>query len=224
MTPTSSDASATLPSDLIITASFLQRVEHAPDLHAEVNAFCELSQLLAIDPPGAVRRFTEIALRLCGAGSAGLSLLQPAGAGHNNLEWEVVSGALASYEGGGTPLNFSPCGMCLDAGTTLLLSRPERAFDYLARLQPTIFETLIAPLYDNARRPLGTLWIVHHDPVARFGVNDTRILEQLAVEMVLALKLVQEGREHGAAVASLESQGSPQQSVTRHPTEGRRQY
>ena len=221
MSAASVETSAIRPSDLIITDALLQRAERAPDLRAEVEAFGELSQLLAVDPQRAVRRFTEIALRLCGAGSAGLSLLRPDGHGHSNLDWEVVSGALAPHEGGGTPSSFSPCGMCLDTGAAILLSRPELAFDYLARLRPTLFETLIVPLYDNARKPLGTLWIVHHDPVASFCVNDARVLEQLAILLVLALKLVQGSREHRAALASLESQRSLQQSVTRHLVEER---
>lgn len=215
------DTSVTRPSGLIITAELQQRRERVPNLRAEVAAFGDLSQILAVDPRRAVRRFTQIALRLCGAGSAGLSLLRPATSTSSQLQWEVVSGALAAHEGGGTPRGFGPCGLCLDAGAAILLSRPERAFGYLARLRPTLFETLIVPLYDNARRPLGTLWIVHHDPVASFCVNDVRILEQLAIQLVLALKLVREGREHRAVLASLESQRSIQQSVTRHLIEER---
>jgi two-component sensor histidine kinase len=210
------DEPTTRPADLLITAALSRRPERAADLRAEVAAFGELSQVLAIDPCRAVRRFTQVALRLCNAGSAGFSLLRPNGSGQADFVWEAVSGALAAHEGGGTPRNFGPCGLCLDAGTTILLSRPEREFTYLARLQPTIFEALIVPLYDNARRPLGALWIVHHDPLGRFCVNDVRIMEQLAIQMVLALKLVQEGREHRSALASLESQRTAQQRVTRH--------
>lgn len=178
------------PADLVITAALLQRPERAPDLRAEEAAFFELSQILPVDLHRALRRFTEIALRLCCAGSAGLSLLQSNSSGHSDFEWEAVSGGLAPHEGDGTPRNFSPCGLCLDAGAAILLSRPELKFTYLARVQPSIFETLIVPLYDDGHRPLGALWSVHHDPVARFGVNDLRIMEQLATQMAPALKLM----------------------------------
>lgn len=215
------EKSTARPADLIITAALLERSERVPNLRAEVAAFGELSQMLAVDPRHAVRRFTQIALRLCGAGSAGLSLLRPNASGHTDFQWEVVSGAMDAHEGDATPGNFSPCGLCLDAGTAILLSRPEREFTYLARVRPTIFEALYVPLYDNARRALGALWIVQHDPVARFCVNDLRIMEQLAIHMVLALKLVQEAGEHRSALASLESQRSVQQTVTRRLVEER---
>jgi two-component sensor histidine kinase len=213
--------STALPADLLITDALLQRPERVPNLRAEVAAFGELSQILAVDPRHAVRRFTQVALRLCDAGSAGLSLLRPNGSGHTDFEWEVVSGAMDAHEGDATPHNFSPCGLCLDAGTTILLSRPEREFTYLSRVRPTIFEALYVPLYDNARKALGVLWIVQHDPVARFCVNDVRIMEQLAIQMVLALKLVRQAGAHRSALASLESQRTVQQTVTRHLVEER---
>lgn len=207
--------------DLLITPALTQRPERAPNLRAEVEAFGELSQILGVDPRRAVRRFTQVALRLCVGGSAGLSLLQPNTSGHTDFEWEVVSGALDAHEGDGTPRDFSSCGLCLDAGTAILMSRPEREFSYLARLKPTIFELLIVPLYDTARRPLGTLWVAHHDPVATFCANDLRIMEQLAIHLVLALKLVREASEHRSALDSLEWQRAAQQTVTRHLVEER---
>jgi two-component sensor histidine kinase len=215
------DEPTTRPSDLLITAALLQRPERVPDLRAEVAAFGELSQILAVDPRNAVRRFTQVALRLCDSGSAGLSLLRANASGHADFEWEVVSGAMDAHEGNATPGDFSPCRLCLDAGTSILLSRPEREFTYLSRVRPTIFEALYVPLYDNARKALGVLWIVQHDPVARFCVNDVRIMEQLAMHMVLALKLVREAGAHRSALASLESQRTVQQTVTRHLVEER---
>ena len=209
------------PADLLITGELLQRPERAPNLRAEAAAFGELSQILAVDPRRAVRRFMEIALRLCDAGSAGLSLLQPDHSDRTGFHWEAIGGALALREGGGTPRHFSPCGLCLDVGTTILVSRPERVFTYLSDLEPAIVETLIVPLYDTARRPLGTIWIVHHDTTSRFCANDVRVVEQLAIHLVLALKLVGEAREHKSALASLATQRSAQQTVTRHLVEER---
>ena len=213
--------STTLPADVFITDQLLLRPERAPNLRAEVAGFCELSQILAADPRRAVRRFMEIAMRLCDAGSAGLSLLRTDHSGQEAFHWEAISGALHLREGGGTSRHFSPSGLCLDAGTTVLVSRPERAFEYLADILPAIVETLIVPLYDTARRPLGTIWIVHHDTTGRFCVNDVRIVEQLAIHLVLALKLVREAREHKSALASLVTQRATQQTVTRHLVEER---
>lgn len=176
------------PSDLLVSVEALQRREQIP--RPEAAALSELRQLLlAADSRRALLwRFTDVVLRLYGAGSAGLSVLRPGSHGHTDFVWQAVSGALAAHQGDGTPGDFSPCGECLDIGTAIVLARPERAFTYLARVQPSILEILIAPLYDDDRTPLGALWVAHHDPVARFGADDVLIIERLAPPIVLAMQ------------------------------------
>ena len=178
----------TQPSDLLISAEALRARRWVRNATAEMTAFDELAQIPAADPQHALQRLMDKVLHLYGAGSAGLSVLRPSSYGHADFVWEVVSGALAAHQGDGTPGNFSPCGLCLDIGTAIVLARPERAFTYLARVQPTIFEALIAPLYDADGTPLGALWVVHHDPVARFGADDVLIIERLAPVTAAALR------------------------------------
>lgn len=216
-TVTVADA-AIRPADLLITGALLHRPEHVPDLQAEVAAFRELSDILSDDPRIAFRRFLDIALRLCNAGTSGISLLRakdPGGSGgsaQTALHWEAVSGALAPHEGAETPRDSSMCGLCLDAGKTILISRPERAFPYLSKTQPAIVEGLIVPLYDNARKPLGTLWVAHHDSISGFCSNDARIVEQLAAQLVLALKLLEEAKEHRDVLVLIESHETAQRT------------
>lgn len=121
----------------------------------------------------------------------GLSLLRDDGTGQTIVRWAAISGALAAHEGTDTPRASSPCGLCLDAGATIRVSRPQRAFTSLRDMQPAIVEDLIVPLYDNASKPLGTLWIAHHDSRSHFCSDDARIAEQLAAQSVLALTLLE---------------------------------
>ena len=58
---------------------------------------------------------------------------------------------------------------------------------------------------DKANKALGTLWIAHHDAASRFCSDDARILEQLAVQLVLALKLLEHPRNDRSALALVES-------------------
>jgi two-component sensor histidine kinase len=210
-----SDA-AIRPPNLLTARALLQRPKRAPNLQAEAVALCELSKILADDPCVALRRSPEIALSLCNAGTAGLSLLRRNAGGQTTVHWEVVSGALALHEGTDTPRDYSPCGLCLDAGATILVSRPARSFTYLRETRPTIVENLIVPLYDSARKPLGTFWVAHHDSTARFCADDARIVEQLAAQLVLALKLVEQARERRYAFALLESQQLAQRNLLVH--------
>ena len=159
---------------------------------AEVAAFRELSGLLIQNPERAVKRFLELAVALCDAGSAGLSLLQDLPGGGKQFRWDAVAGPLAVHVGDTTPIDFSPCGMCLSQGRTILVSRPFRAFPYFEAAAQPLMEGLVVPLYDTGGVALGTIWIVHHDMAKRFDAEDARVMEQLAVQMVLALKFRQE--------------------------------
>ena len=53
----------------------------------------------------------QLAMELCGAESAGISVLEPETA---QFRWFALRGVLSVFEGATTPRNFSPCGVCLD--------------------------------------------------------------------------------------------------------------
>jgi two-component sensor histidine kinase len=201
------------PADLFVTRTALERRKRAPSLQAELTAFCGVSKVLADDPRAALRHLLEIARYLCDAGTAGLSLLRRDSAGQAMVRWEAISGALAPYEGTDAPRDCSPCGLCLDTSTTILVSRPERAFNCLHDTRPSIVEDLIVPLYDSTRNPLGTLWIAHHDCTSRFSSDDVRIVEQLAVQLVLTLRLMEHARERQQALALLPSHQVAQENL-----------
>lgn len=143
------------------------------------------------NPPAALRHLLDTALGSCHAGSAGLSLLHDDGAGGTIVRWAAISGAMAAHQGTDTPRDSSPCGLSLDAGTTIRLLQPEHTFASLRDVRPAMVEDLIVPLYDEARKPLGTLWIAHHDRGSHFCADDERIAEHLAAQAVLTLSLLQ---------------------------------
>lgn len=201
------------PPDLFVTKATLERRKRVPNPHMEAATLSDPPKALTDDPYAALRHLLEIALHLCGAGTAALSLLRHDSSGQVLVHWEAISGTLARYEGTDTPRDCSPCGLCLDAGNTVVVSRPERSFDCLHDVHPPIAEDLIVPLYDNKKKPLGTLWIAHHDRNSHFSSHDARIVERLAVQLVLTLKLLELARERQHALALLESHHTAQRNL-----------
>jgi two-component sensor histidine kinase len=183
------------PEDVLITDRLYRRPPRQASLERELEAYRELSELMAVDPLLAIRRFLDLAVELCpAAGSAGLSEIAADEEGRPQFAWTAMSGAFAPYVGGTSPRDFSPCGLCLEQHHTILVERPARIFTYLDDAEPPIEEGLIVPLYDTGKRPIGTLWVTSHDPEARFDPTDARIMEQLAVQLVLAIKLRRKAR------------------------------
>lgn len=199
--------------DCYVTAHTLPQRSSPPNLRAEAAAICQLSKALAEDPGAAVRFLLDIAQDLCGAGSAGLSLVHLNQSGEATIRWEAVSGVLSAHEAAAMPRDSSPCGLCLDVGIAIVIPRPQRVFDRLADKLPSIAEILTIPLYDGARRPLGTLWVAHHDSQTRFDRDDVRIAEQLAAQLALALKLQEQASDHANALAVFESHQRAQQNL-----------
>jgi hypothetical protein len=172
--------------------------------------------VLAADPSAALSCALDIARGLCHAGTAGLSLIKPNDAQQTMVRWERVRGELAPYQGLDTPVGSSPCGLCLDAGATLLVSQPARAFAWLEDTRPPILEELIAPLQDSSGRVEGTLWIAHHEGRPRCSADDVRIMEQLAHHIVLALRLQEDARDRAHALNVLQSFHAAQQALLCH--------
>jgi len=193
------------PKDLLITDELRRRPAREPDLEREAAAIQDLSALMLASPNAAVGRFVELALDLCGAGSAGISLLDHQEDGQPIFRWVALAGRFASFVGGTTPRFHSPCGLCLDAGETILLSAPARVFEYFNEAPDRIVEGLIVPIYDIRRQPLGTIWMVAHEGTRLFDAEDARVLEQLAIHLVLALRL-QRSEAANRAVAQLKAE------------------
>jgi PAS domain S-box-containing protein len=175
------------------TAELSQRLSRAPDYAAESRALIALAEQLATSPVGILQKLAETALTLCGAQSAGISLLAADG---KRFYWPAVAGLWAAHLGGGTPREYGPCGTVLDNNTALLFSHPERDFDYFAWVTPLIEEALLMPFYINGKA-VGTIWIIAHDRGRRFESEDLRLMTDLgtfaasAYQAVLSLNAIQ---------------------------------
>ena len=152
----------------------LRRANH----RAERAAFHELTNILGQGRTAILKRLARLGLELCDAGTAGVSILEKTDEGEI-FRWQALAGELASYQGGSTPRNFSPCGSCLDAGKPILYVHPARRFAYFNAISTLIEEGLVIPFYENGIA-VGTVWIVSHDPQRVFDAEDLRIMMSLA--------------------------------------------
>jgi PAS domain S-box-containing protein len=165
--------------DILITEELSQRAPRPPNLLSENQALHTLARQLVNQPETMLQSLIDIALDLCCAETAGVSLLETTPNGEEIFRWNVLAGTLAQYVGGTTPRNFSPCGTCLDRGTPVLFSHPDRYFTYLQSAKVPIVEALVLPLIAD-RHALGTIWILSHDEQRHFDLEDVRLMTLLA--------------------------------------------
>jgi PAS domain S-box-containing protein len=172
--------------DILITPELSRRRSRAPDYAAENRALVALAREMATNPKNLPQKLVDLALELCRAGTAGISLLKTDAEGEY-FSWEALAGVYARRVGGRTPRNFSPCGTTLDHGAPQLFSCPARYFTYFEGVDSPIAEGLVIP-FGWSGRALGTIWVVTHDEHRRFDAEDVRIMTVLAEFTAAALQ------------------------------------
>src|SRR5687768_14104639 len=121
--------------DVLITHQLASRARRASEPARENDALHALVRDLADTPRHVLQLLVDIALDLCGAGSAGVSVREPTSGGHEIVRWVTLAGQLAPHVGTATPADArSPCGVALTRGAPQLFARPARHFACLADL------------------------------------------------------------------------------------------
>jgi hypothetical protein len=165
------------PHDLIVTSELTQRPSRLPDYRAELRAIKMLVSTMSETPQEFWQRLAETAVQLCGAGTAGVSLLVTE-SGKEVFRAQAVAGVLSASIPSTIPRDATPCGVALDRSGTQLVRLPERFFSSL-RFERPIAEALIIP-FDVQGKPAGTVWVVAHDSSCKFDREDERIGKTLA--------------------------------------------
>jgi signal transduction histidine kinase len=173
--------------EVLITEQLSHRALRARDPEKESKALQTLATAIIENPRGILKCLVRLAIELCEAGSAGVSLLEKTDDGQV-FRWVALAGAFAPHEGGSTPYSWSPCELCLEKNAPILVSYPERYFTYLKQTAPQIIEGLVVPLR-TGRKAAGTIWIVSHDPDRKFDSEDVRIMTCLATFAGVAMHL-----------------------------------
>jgi PAS domain S-box-containing protein len=172
---------------VLSTSELSRRPSRPPDFAAENRALIGLAEQLAKSPAGILQKLAETALALCGAHSAGISLLEADG---KRFYWPAIAGQWAEHLGGGTPREYGPCGTVLDLNAALLFSHPERDFDYFTPVTPLVEEALLMPFYVD-EKAVGTVWVIAHDTSRRFESEDLRLMTNLGTFASSAYQVLQ---------------------------------
>src|SRR5262249_6811069 len=165
-------STATL-TDVDIRHELESRPRRSPHYEREHDDFLLLAAALAADAHDILQKLAEVALDLCAADTAGISLLEA-----DQIKWAAVAGALASARGRTFLKHECPSGVCLPRDGTQLLHLPDRCFR-LPCMDPTIVEMLLISFHDR-ERAIGAVWLASHSPTRRFDREDEHVVRVLA--------------------------------------------
>ena len=156
-----------------ISAQLGARRRRMPNYEQEDRACAALATEMAENPGNVLQKLVEVAVDLCQAHTAGISLIDG-----DVFRWEAVAGVLASSRGGTMPRNHSPCGICIDRDSVQLMHLADRCFPALLST-PRLVEALLIPFHCHGI-PIGTVWIASHDAHRKFDKEDERVVRTLS--------------------------------------------
>ena len=173
--------------EVFITDRLANRPETPPDYLREKLAIQDLANEMADHPGDVLPRLVKIAMEICDANSAGVSVLD---ADAKVFRWRGLQGVLSVFEGATTPRGNSPCGLCLDQQGAVLMQHPELAYDWIRDADIVVPELLLVPLFIKGGTHLGTLWVVAREGCT-FDSGHVRVLTELATFTGIALRMIQ---------------------------------
>lgn len=173
---------------VIATEQLDLRESRVPDRDAESRTTLALIKDLAKAPDTFFQKLVHAVMECSIADSAGISLLDIES---GSFIWPAVVGGLSPFLGGGTPMDFGPCGTVLDRDAAVLFIHPERHFTYLEPITPVLEEVLLFPFHVNGKA-VGTIWAVIHEQGKHFDAEDRRLLENLSAFAATAYRTLSE--------------------------------
>jgi hypothetical protein len=176
--------------DIIITGELPTRKSRPVDIFGERRALNTIARRMSYGRGAVFDALCDMALTLCRAGSAGISILGNTD-GAEGFTWEAMAGKLEGQQGGRAPRHHSPCGVTLERGAAQLFSHPERYFEWMQQAALPVVEGLVIPLYKQRREAYGTIWILLHEEGRFFENEDARIMTALGGHASAALQMLE---------------------------------
>lgn len=163
--------------DLQSNTDFLARSSHQRDALAQLAGMQRLAHAFTDKPDSVLQELSDIAVQLCGAESAGVSLEIFGPEGEQLFQWVAISGTYAPFLNAKVPYHWMPCGVCLDRSQPQTLRVPVAHFAAmgLGELPPPITDGILIPWQVGATR--GTIWVLAHGRTEAFDNMDYSIMQ-----------------------------------------------
>ncbi len=208
--------------DLEMDPSFARRPVRIRAVTAHMEALRQLGQVLLENPDTILQELTNVAIEVCGADSAGISIERTDATDERCYEWVATAGVYAPFLKAILPRKPSACGICLERGRPQLFKVSQPFFDLMAVDAATVTDGILLPWQVEGTR--GTIWILAHGRQEAFDATDCQVMQVLANFAAMGVRqqaqqkllLQQAGAAAAAAMANDLAHGinNPLQSLT----------
>lgn len=141
------------------------------EMHRLVVSFLE-------NPESILQELVNAAVHLCGADSAGISIVRSDATDKDYFQWIATAGAYSPFLEASLPKYPSACSVCLERGRPQLFRVKQHFFDLIGVEAALVTDGLLIPWAVDERR--GTIFIMAHGRAEAFDTEDLRLMQVLA--------------------------------------------
>ena len=191
--------------DLQSDLAFNKRPLRVRDFATQIEGMDRLARVFVERPDTILQELVDLAVELCGADSAGISMVRQEEKRSDDgyYEWVATAGDYAQFLNALLPRTPSACGMCLERGRPQLFRVAQPFFDLMRVEAPLVTDGLLLPWEVDETR--GTIWIMAHDREEAFDADDCRMMQVLANFAAMGVRQQRQQKlllEHAGAEAA----------------------
>ena len=164
--------------DLAGDKDFARRGRPDHDSSAEMEGMHRLAAAFLERPETILQELVNVAVELCGADSAGISIERDDKTEKDYYRWIATAGVYSPFLDASLPRFPSACTVCLERGRPQLFRVNQRFFELIGTEAALVTDGILLPWLADEMR--GTIFIIAHDRQEAFDGEDLRVMEMLA--------------------------------------------
>ena len=171
--------------DLLDDPAFAARRIHSRDALAQMTGVRRLARAFVEHPDDILQELVNVAIDLCGADSAAISVVKENGTDAEFYHWVASAGVYAGFLNAMLPRYPSACGICLERGRPQVIRVLPKFFELLGVEAPPVTDGLLLPWHVEDVQ--GTIFVMAHQRTQAFDMEDLRMMETLADFAAMAM-------------------------------------
>jgi transcriptional regulator with GAF, ATPase, and Fis domain len=174
-------------------AAFAARSKHARSPAAQMHAMQRLARAFVDSPETILQELVELAVEMCGADSAGISVEKDDRTEQDFYHWVATAGEYSGFLDASLPRYPSACGICLERGRPQLFRVTKKFFDIMGIEAPAVTDGILLPWQVDETR--GTIFVMAHGRSEAFDTEDAALMLTLADFAAMAVRHQRQQRE-----------------------------
>ena len=172
--------------DLQALDTFAARAIRPHDTAAQMAALQTIAHAFVEAPDTVLQELVNAAVNLCGADSAGISIVKDDATDESYYHWVATAGEYSAFLNAILPRYPSACGVTLQRGRPQLFRVNQKFFDIMGITAPLVTDGILLPWQVDETR--GTIFVMAHGRTEAFDRNDQRMMQMLADFAAMAVR------------------------------------